>query len=223
MSSDINMDNIEDISISSNDDQFDNTYNNNYNTYNKKEYNINDSNAVTSVETSNYNDNNNKPETAKIVNINENNIELTSESILKVENECEDKLIEIISTKPNKITVRLFVELREYIISKKGNNGKGLIVNGFCDNKYGKEIENIGIKIGWKLTKIAKQNVSKMSLNIIENRLRKQTEMSKKKGYVVTFEYDDKYQDNKIETTTSVSNNESSLNSFYLKITSICC
>eukprot|EP01084_Bolivina_argentea_P028602 53139_1 len=101
----------------------------------------------------------------------------------------EEKLIDIIISKDGFRNVQLFVDLSEYICSKKGINGKGLIINKFMNNKYGLAMKNIGIDIGWKLIKIDKQDTNKMSYFIIKNQLKNKCQMNKNKGYNVTFQY----------------------------------
>ena len=100
----------------------------------------------------------------------------------------EEKILEIVSKKHGKRHVRLFAPLDQYIVSKKGDDGKGLQIESFVDNKYGKMMEEKGLKVGWKLTKIAKQDATKMSLFIIKNQLTNQAQMSGKNGYNITFE-----------------------------------
>ena len=106
----------------------------------------------------------------------------------KGSNEEEEKILEIVSKKHGKRHIRLFVPLDQYIVYKKGDNGKGLQIDSFCDNKYGKMMEEKGLKIGWKLTKIAKQDATKMSLFVIKNQLTNQAQTSGKNGYNITFE-----------------------------------
>eukprot|EP00484_Ammonia_sp_Unknown_P004332 CAMPEP_0197077412 /NCGR_PEP_ID=MMETSP1384-20130603/212607_1 /TAXON_ID=29189 /ORGANISM="Ammonia sp." /LENGTH=1280 /DNA_ID=CAMNT_0042516279 /DNA_START=629 /DNA_END=4471 /DNA_ORIENTATION=+ len=102
--------------------------------------------------------------------------------------EEEEKILEIVSKKHGKRHVRLFASLDKYMSYEKGENGKGLRIASFMENKYGKAMQEKGLKVGWTLTKIAKQDATKMSLLIIKNQLNTQAQMNGAKGYNITFE-----------------------------------
>ena len=103
-------------------------------------------------------------------------------------NEHKEKVLEIVSKKHGKRHVLLYAPIDVYIVSKPGKDGVGLQIESFVDNKYGKAMEYNGVKVGWKVTKLAKEEVMKMSYDIIEGSLVQLYKLSGKNGYNVTFE-----------------------------------
>merc|ERR1712003_417204 len=79
--------------------------------------------------------------------------------------------------------VRLFASYDKYFEAIKGDDGKGLVVDGYIDDDF----EDFGIGLGWKLSKLGKRNVVKTSFIMLRNQLMAQASTAKKFGYELTF------------------------------------
>eukprot|EP01083_Nonionella_stella_P031684 86744_1 len=99
----------------------------------------------------------------------------------------DEKIIEVISKKDNLFHLRLFTEFNNYVAFRKGEQGKGIQIETFCDNKYGQTMGSLGVQIGWKVTKIRAQDVTKLKFFIIKNQLQHEARQCGKKGYDITL------------------------------------
>eukprot|EP01083_Nonionella_stella_P115367 341974_1 len=93
-----------------------------------------------------------------------------------------DKMIDVLSKKDNMIQIRLFLPLSDCVTFRKGEKGDGLQIESYCDNKYGTQMESLGIGIGWKLFKIGERDVTS-----VEQLLPHDQSAIVKEGYEVTF------------------------------------
>merc|ERR1712228_1006043 len=117
-----------------------------------------------------------------------NSTMLTKNALKSSTTKTEEKIMEVVAKKDNIVQIRCFAALTEYILYRKGENGKGLMIESFVDNKYGKKMQESGIATEWILTKMEHQNVAKKSHFIVKNQLITLAQMNGKKGYVLTFE-----------------------------------
>ena len=104
-------------------------------------------------------------------------------------NNSEDRMVEVVAEGDNWQCLRLFAPMERYLEGKKQQNGKGLEIGSFLDNPFGNMMQSTSrVKVGWTLTKLGKQDVSKLSLFILKNQLANQAQMTKSEGYQVTFQ-----------------------------------
>ena len=100
----------------------------------------------------------------------------------------EQKMMEVVSKEDDIVKIRCFAPLNEYISSKRGKYGKGLIIERFECNEYGKKMKASGIKIGWILTRMDKHKVINKSYNFIKKKLKMIAKIYQKDGYELTFQ-----------------------------------
>merc|ERR1712083_183102 len=80
-------------------------------------------------------------------------------------------------------TIKFWAKYDLYFEFKKGANGKGMMIDGVIDSKFGE----YGVSKGWKLSKLGKRNVLKSSFIMLKNQLMAQASTAKTKGYELTF------------------------------------
>eukprot|EP01084_Bolivina_argentea_P094008 169022_1 len=79
--------------------------------------------------------------------------------------------------------VKLFDAFDKYFDAIKGDNGKGIIVNGYINDTF----KDLGIGIGWKLSKLGGRSVSKTSFVMLKTQLIAKSRTAKQAGYELTF------------------------------------
>merc|ERR1712228_880537 len=82
-------------------------------------------------------ENQKKPSTATPTPMIVNSTMLKKNALKSSTTKTEEKIMEVVAKKDNIVQIRCFAALTEYILYKKGENGKGLMIESFVDNKYG--------------------------------------------------------------------------------------
>eukprot|EP01083_Nonionella_stella_P263290 894535_1 len=94
--------------------------------------------------------------------------------------------IEIINDENDIKTIRLFHNIDKYIKSSSEKGPKGYLISAF-NKKFGDDLKECGVDIGWKLVKLGPKDVTKAFYQMTKTNVDVEFKNSKNKGYQVTF------------------------------------
>merc|ERR1712154_605253 len=94
--------------------------------------------------------------------------------------------VEVVEDSEKEKTLRLYHNLDKYIKGSAEKGPRGYKIAEF-QKMFGSDLKNVGVDIGWKLTKLGKKDVSKAFYQMTRTNIGVEFRNSQNKGYEVTF------------------------------------